>query len=138
MINPFKDVNWQPVSAELKSFSRSMLIGFSVLAIVFGISSFNLYPFVIFLGVGCLLFILQFIEPLNLLAYKIIFMLSCLMGLVVANLILIVFYYAVFCSISMTVRLCTGRDPLQLKKPVESNWQTCQQKKELSRYLKQY
>jgi hypothetical protein len=142
MINPFKEVNWQPSTLELKKFSRSMLIGFTVLALVFGASALwrekPLTVSYVLLAVGVGLFLLQLIPPLNLVSYKVIFTLSCLMGVLVANLILIVFYYAVFCTISLIVRLCTGRDPLQLKQPETSNWKKYGRKKELSRYLKQY
>lgn len=144
MLNPFNDVNWKPQKPELSKFGKSMIIGFSVLALIFfsyyffkGVSS--KYPLYLFCtGIICFLF--SYInQTLGRLCYWVIYGTSCSIGLLISNILLIAFYYLFFTPIALVVRLSTGRDPLKLKKPTgNSNWNKYNSNVELKRYFKQY
>ena len=139
MLNPFKEVNWKPSKVELKKFGISMLIGFSIISGIFYLINSAGKLYLVFLTLGAACFLGSLVHRLTgLFFYKLIYLLTCTLGLVISNLILIIFYYVLFCGIAITVRLFTGRDPLRLKSPQESNWQNYEKKKDLKRYLKQY
>lgn len=35
MVNPFKEVNWKPDTAEKCTFGKSLIVGFPILALIF-------------------------------------------------------------------------------------------------------
>ena len=131
MINPFAETNWRPGKKEIREFGRSMLIGFSVVALVFLTVNLLSGPFdeavavpaSIFL-VGVLFFLisktgLAAASPFYILWH---FLAACI-GVIVANTLLILFYYLAFSVFAVLFRATTGRDPLNLKKdPNRRTW----------------
>lgn len=143
MINPFKEIQWQPNEKELKSFSKAMFIGFSCVALLlFLISGFVLtWVSKSLLILGFLIFICGFVEKsLVKIFYYPIFFISACIGIIVSNLILILFYYFIFTPIALCVRVFLNKDSLNLKKNPEriTNWQVTKKRTSLKDYLKQY
>ncbi len=147
MINPFKEINWNPDSAALKSFGRTILSGCVVIAAILGAwtgwgkalaaDTFRLPA--ILIGIGLVVFILTRIPGRAALpVYRLWFAVGASIGIVISNLFLIIFYYLFFTPLALALRLA-GRDPLKLKKPTRNtNWQEHRQIKDLERYFKQY
>ena len=144
MVNPFKEVNWNPSGNEIRKFGITMLIGFSVLALIsFSYnkvqSSQTIFPIAL-IGAGFFLFVISFTLPsIGKYFYFLIYILSCCAGIIIGNLVMVLFYYAFFTPIALIVRVTTGRDPLRLKKPVnKTNWNKYDTNVDLKRYYKQY
>ena len=148
MINPFDDVNWRPNEKDLRSFGRSMLLGFSglsILAFVLNISRLPLdesvpIPAVLFL-VGVFFFLVSRLgTPVALPFYWVWYALAGSIGIVVANLLLLLFFYVFFSGFAVVFRIVSGRDPLSLKKDpnVRTWWRDRVGKRNLKSYFKQY
>ncbi len=147
MINPFKEINWSPDKTEMRKFGLTVFVGFAVISvlIVLGgyarVEKFSNAPDIItyLLSVGIIIFTVSYLAPAAARPlYLIWFFVAACIGIVVSNLILMVFFYLVFTPIGLLIKL-SGRDPLKLKKvPNLSNWNSCKRKTDLKRYYRQY
>lgn len=110
MINPFSEVNWQPSLEDKRKFSKSLMIGFPLIALLFAtigwLKNETWNPFFVYLGLGGfsagLIFWLfpQISKPFYLMWY----FLACSIGVVIANLLFCAFYYLLLTSIGIIVR----------------------------------
>jgi hypothetical protein len=146
MLNPFKDTNWRPDATELRSFGKSLVIGFPVLALVFAITSHvthgatNLPLLLKFAGVGvaagCLF---MAVPPIGRPFYLIWYAVACCMGLVIGNVLLGLLYYVVFTGIGLLMRVF-GR--LKIRKAIDRQtttyWKDAEQPAHPKRYYNQY
>ena len=146
MINPFQEINWNPGQAEIRTFGRSMLIGFTVISIVFlAVNYFNntgsyTVPAVIFFT-GIILYIISYLGRAVALPFYIVWhLIGASIGIIVANLLLGIFYYLFFSVFAVLFRVLSGRDPLMLKKDLnrKSWWLKVDREKELKSYFRQY
>jgi hypothetical protein len=112
MINPFKQVNWNPDYRELRTFARSLMIGFPVIALLISIAqkinhgTWNVeFPCKlagIGLASGLVFFVFPFVaRPFYLVWYA----LSCAIGLVVSNALFVVLYYTFFTGTGILRRM---------------------------------
>ena len=146
MINTYAEVNWHPGKDEVKKFGTSMLIGLPCLAAVFAVMAyFSETPSYTLPGALSVVAPLVYaiclkLFPVGRIIYYLVFAISCSIGLVISNLLLIIFYYVVLFPIAVIVRGTTGRDPLTLKgSPLaHTNWHEHKQQTDLKRYFKQY
>jgi uncharacterized protein YacL len=148
MINPFKEINWHPGEKEILSFGKSMLIGFMALALVFLI--INLFrgslsdALPVTLAISTAGILLYLISRLGITVarpfYLLWFFISALIGVVIANLLLALFYYIFFSTFALLFRTISGRDPLTLKKDSNKKtwWVKVPGNKTLKRYFNQY
>lgn len=148
MINPFKEINWKPSDAEIRSFAKTLMFGFIIIGAVFylidilknGLPGNNIILLVP-TSIGVILFLFSVSAPrIGLIFYYLWFFVSALIGIVVSNLALVLFYYLFFSPFAVILRLFTGRDPLRLKKTnkVGSGWIDYKKHKDLKRYFRQY
>ena len=147
MINPFKDINWDPDKAEVRKFGLTVLVGFVVISILIALgnragmekfcNALNISTYL--LSAGIIIFALSYLAPaVAKPIYLLWFFVAACIGIVVSNLILMLFFFFVFTPIGLAIRL-SGRDPLKLKKaPESSNWDSCKPKTDLKRYYRQY
>lgn len=146
MINPFKEVNWQPGPAEKRKFAWSLVIGFPVLAVALlvirklGSGEWQLMPSLWLGGVGgaiglLLLAMPQIAKPFYLLWYGI----GCCVGLVVSNVLLIGFYWMIVTPFAVVLR-GRGRDVLRRKfsRDAQSYWIDAPPADDPRRYYRQY
>ena len=146
MINPFTEIDWNPGEEQLRTFGRSMLIGFSIIALIFlavdiyqGSSEYTTSVVIFFAGV--LLYVISYLGRVVALPFYILWhLLGASIGIVVANLLLGIFYYLFFSVFAVMFRILSGRDPLMLKKDVnrKSWWLKISRAKELKSYFRQY
>src|SRR6185436_11812728 len=133
MINPFREINWKPDVGELRSFGKTIALGFSIVAALLGASAWlrshawpawTLYLGAIGLVVGLVcMFLPRVTRPLYL-AWMAI---GCGGGLVVANVVLAAIYFLVVTPIGLALRLA-GRDPLRraIERGRHSYWDDAQ------------
>ncbi len=145
MLNPFKDVNWNPGLPERRKFAVSLVIGFPVIAIVLAIvtrlgthqwNEFFLWLGVIGLAVGVVLWIVpQIARPF----YMVWYFFGCCVGIVMGNVLLSAFYYLVITSFGLVMR-AAGRDPLRRKfdRSTPTYWQDAEKVVDLKRYYRQF
>jgi hypothetical protein len=147
MINPFKEINWQPQAPELRKFAWSLILGFPVIAGIFFCAKWikgHAMPepqFFLLLGgigaaVGLLCMVLPVVaRPL----YFVWYALAACVGLIMANLIFTLMFYGIFTPLGLVMRLL-GRDGLNLrwKKTAASHWIDVPPAPPAERYFSQY
>ncbi|MEW6307279.1 MAG: hypothetical protein AB1705_27815 [Verrucomicrobiota bacterium] len=146
MINPFKEVNWNPDLAARKSFARSLVIGFPIVAVVLylirwlalGIKDPTVPLWIGGAGfaAGVVFWVLpQIAKPFYLVWYG----LACCIGLVISNVILTVFYYTLMTLIGLLLRIM-GKDPLQksFNRNAKTYWHDAPQTNDPARYYQQF
>jgi len=117
MLNPFKEVNWDPGVPEKRKFALSLIIGFPVIALVFSalawFTKHTWKPFFLWLGiigflVGAILWLVPRIaRPF----YMVWYFLACCMGIVMGNLMLSIFFFLVLTPLGLLLR-AAGRKPM--------------------------
>ena len=148
MINPYAEINWKPERKDILTFGKSMLIGFTVISLIFLIVNLFRFPFdqavtlpICLFFVGGALFIIANIGGIAAkVFYFIWFALAATIGIIISNLLLAIFFYLFFSVFAVIFRSVTGRDPLALKKDSEKKswWINISGEKSLKRYFKQY
>lgn len=145
MINPFKDVNWNPDLSARRSFAVSLVIGFPAIAIVFGVlgrlKTHAWNPFFLWLGLiglaaGVLFRLVpQIAKPFYLGWYFI----ACCIGVVVSNLMFGLFFYLVLTPIGLVMR-AFGRQTLRkgFDRTKPTYWADAEKGVEASRYYQQF
>ena len=145
MLNPFKDVNWNPGLAERKKFALSLIIGFPVIAVIMGtvtrLTSGAWKPFFLWLGViglavGVVLWLIpQIARPF----YAVWYFLGCCVGIVVGNVLFATFFYLVLTPMGLVMRLA-GRDPLRRKfdRATPTYWRDAEKIVDPKRYYRQF
>jgi hypothetical protein len=145
MMNPFHDVNWNPDVPARKKFAVSLVIGFPILATVFAVVTYltkhTWNPFflklgVIGLAVGVGLWLVpQLAKPFYLVWYFI----ACCMGLVIGNTLFALFFYLVFTTLGLLLRL-RSRPPITkgFNKTAPSYWRDAEKTVDLKRYYRQF
>lgn len=145
MLNPFKDVNWNPGLAERRSFARSLVIGFpiaaTVLSIITRLTAHAWKPFFLWLGliglaVGLVLWALpQIARPF----YVVWYALGCCVGIVMGNVLFGVFYFLILTPIGLLMR-AAGRDPLgkRFSRSTPTYWRDAEKVVDVKRYYRQF
>lgn len=145
MLNPFKDVNWNPGLAQRRAFAKSLMIGFPIIAAVFALISLattrTVKPFFYWLGgigfgVGLVLWLVpQVAKPFYLLWYFI----GCSIGIVVSNVIMVLFYFGIMTPFGIVLR---ALKKLSIRKTVDRRaatyWQDAEKPVDLKRYYRQF
>ncbi len=145
MMNPFKEVNWNPDADARRSFGKSLMIGFPIIAAV--LLLFNLvkthqlvtWPLMlggIGFGVGLLCRVVPAIaKPF----YYVWYCIGCSMGMIVTNTIIAAIYYLVFAPIGFLLR-ATGKDPMEREflPSDQTYWKDAEKITDSERYFRQY
>ncbi len=145
MINPFKEVNWNPDRAAVRKFAVSLIIGFPCLALLLWalkwLTGGHPNPHVLWaLFSGTLSGIVFWLLPdLAKPFYLAWYFLACSVGIVVSNVILAGFYYVAITPVGLLLRAC-GRQLLRKRfdKNVPSYWVDAPKQTDSTRYYRQY
>ena len=111
MMNPFKEVNWNPDFAERRKFARSLMVGFPCVAVVLVLVTWiktghwKLEPAlmigIVGFAIGLVLFLLPGIaRPFYVVWYGV----ACAIGLVMGNILLAVVFYILITGVSLAMR----------------------------------
>ena len=145
MMNPFKDVNWNPDVPARRKFAVSLIIGFPVIAVLFGVitrlvkhswNPFFLWLGVIGLAVGIVLWLVpQIAKPFYLVWYFI----ACCVGIVIGNTLFALFFYLVFTPLGLVLRLRSRPAVTKgFNKSQPSYWRAAEKSVALKRYYRQF
>jgi len=146
MVNPFKEVDWNPDLATRRLFAKSLVIGFPIISVLFLLILWihtgawqTKVPLVIFgcgAGAGLLFwFIPQVSKPFYIIWYS----LACTIGFVFGNFLLGVLYYLLITGFGLVMRFAK-RDPLNrnFDRDKKTYWRDAQQSDNAKRYFNQY
>jgi hypothetical protein len=145
MMNPFKDVNWNPGLAERRKFALSLIIGFPVMAIIFAIvnrfTTHSWKPFFLWLGliglaVGIILRLIpQIARPI----YVVWYFAACCIGIVVGNLIFTLIFFLLFTPLGWLRRSAfPGALTKTFDKTKSTYWRRVPKEVDLKRYYRQF
>jgi len=146
MLNPFKEINWNPDVAERRKFGRSLIIGFPCVALLLFFmqhirhggwhSQRALSVAGIGISVGLLFLALpQIAKPFYLVWY---FVAACI-GLVVGNVLLALAFYGLITPFGLARRLFGKRS--NFRKPdqqAKTYWHDAEQQVDPKRYYRQF
>lgn len=148
MVNPFTEIDWNPDRKAVRAFGRIVLIVSAVVVPVTvglhllladgsagGFMLFLSRLFAVFFALGLIAFLLPAAGKH---IYKIWYFLSACIGLLVANLLLLLFFFGFFSPIALVMRYLVRRDPLLLKRPTGTMWSDHPRPRDVSRYYRQY
>lgn len=146
MVNPFKEVNWNPDTAALRAFARSLVIGFPCIAFVFLLASFlagkgwNVSFALKLGGFGAVAGVLFYAVPAIAKPFYIVwYALACCIGLIVGNVLLALIFYVLVTGIGLVKRL-VGRAAIR-KHPdpnATTYWMDAPPAAEAKRYYRQF
>ncbi len=119
MLNPFKEVNWNPDTTARRTFAKSLVVGFPCLAVVllfagyFTGKGWNFGPAFKLGGIGAAAGVLFHAVPAIAKPFYVVwYALACCIGLVVGNVVLAVIFYLLVTGIGLVKRL-GGRQPIR-------------------------
>lgn len=145
MVNPFKDTNWNPDTAARRSFAKSLIIGFPIIAALFAASAWwktHTVPgwpirlAIIGAGAGVIFWVIpQIAKPF----YLVWYFAACCIGIVVSNLLIAAFFYLVLTPVGLIMR-ALGRDPMKrtLQRDSTSYWEIPEKVVDRERYFRQF
>jgi len=146
MVNPFKEVVWHPGTDDLKTFAKSLVIGFPCVALLMlvilrisGGEWLVRVPLMV-AGYGVLAGIVFFaIPPLARPFYLVWYAIACCIGLVVANVLLGLVFYVFVTGIGLMMKLI-GRDALHRRpdRSAKTYWRDVDQPNDPRRYYSQF
>ena len=146
MVNPFKEVNWNPGLRERRKFALSLVIGFPCIAVVLLVlgwlrgKGWNLSLAAIIggggLAIGLLLLALpQIARPF----YVAWYFVACCIGTVVGNLALAIVFFVLVTGLGLLMR-ALGRRPVRktFDKRAATYWQDAEHVDDPNRYYRQF
>ena len=146
MINPFKEINWNPVREERRKFARSLVLGFPCVAVLLllagrmhgGAWSFRTPVIIGGTGMGLGLVLLA-LPDLAKPFYVVWYFLGACIGIVVGNVLLAAAFYVFITVIGLLKRLF-GRQAIRktVDKAAATYWVDASQPDDPKRYYSQY
>jgi hypothetical protein len=118
MINPFKDVDWNPDTAALRAFARSLLIGFPIIALAAALigwgreEQIGRWPWILGMSGAAAAGLFWLLPALAKPFYLIWFFAACCVGIIVSNLALAAVFYLIFTPVGLAFRV-VRRDALR-------------------------
>ena len=145
MINPFREINWQPGPRELRTFGKVIAIGFPILAALLGASArlrTHAWPaWTLWLGgIGLAAGLVCMLVPRAARPLYLVWMaLGCCIGLVVSNVVLAAIYFLVVTPTGLVLRML-GRDPLRrtIERNQKTYWDDAEKAGDAERYFRQH
>jgi hypothetical protein len=145
MLNPFKDVNWNPGRAERRKFARGLMIGFPAIALVFAsiglFKTHSVSPVCYWLGgIGFAIGLFFWLVPQMAKPFYIVWhFIGCSIGILTGNLVMAVFYFGILTPLGWLLRV-TGR--LTFRKTFDRTsstyWQDAEKPVDLNRCYRQF
>ncbi len=148
MLNPFRDINWQPSTRDLRTFGKVLAVGFPILAALLGASAClrqHTWPaWTLWLaGIGFIAGVICMLAPRVARPLYLVWMaLGCCLGIVIGNAVLAGIYFLIVTPIGLALRP-VGRDPLRrtIEPGRASYWEDCERAEksgDAERYFRQH
>lgn len=146
MVNPFKEVDWNPDVAARRSFAKSLVIGFPCVALAFllilrvknGEWDIQIALRIALIGSGAGV-VFHALPTLAKPFYLVWYAIACCIGLVMGNVLLGLVFYVFVSGIAVVMKLL-GRDPLcrRLDRDAVTYWREAEQPDDPRRYYSQF
>ena len=146
MLNPFKEVRWNPGRSELNSFAKSLLVGFPCVALVLLVSGYvagkgwNLELALKVGGLGAAAGLVFLLVPVVAKPFYVVwYFLACCIGLVVGNILLMLVFYVFLTGLGLVMKM-RRRRPIRrtIDRQATTYWQTAEQPSDPRRYYNQF
>lgn len=146
MINPFKEVNWQPATPDLRKFGVTLVIGFPIVALVMLLlrrafsGAWHVETSLWIAGIGAGAGVLFWLIPLIARPFYLVwFFLACCIGIVVSNVLLGLFFFTLVTLTGIVMRalgkLSFRKHP---DKSLPTYWQDAERITDPKRYYRQF
>lgn len=146
MVNPFTEVVWNPNRDDLRSFGKSLIIGFPCIALVMLVTlrlakgewiadvPLMLGGYGMLAGV-----IIMLLPPIGRPLYVVWYAVACCIGLVIGNVLLGLVFYVFVTGIGIFMKLI-GRDAMhrKLDRDAKTYWRDAEQPTDPKRYYSQF
>jgi len=146
MMNPFKEVNWNPGPVERRKFALSLLIGFPCVAVLLLLAGrwhtgvWNVKPPLLIGGLGTALGLLLLVVPFIARPFYVVwYALGCSVGIVVGNVLFGLIFYIFITGIGL-LRRSTGHPMIQkgVDRQAASYWKNAEQPADPNKYYRQF
>ncbi|MEN9573288.1 MAG: Saxitoxin biosynthesis operon protein SxtJ [Verrucomicrobiota bacterium] len=146
MLNPFREVNWQPDTAARRAFAKSLMIGFPCVALgllLVGKLTSGAWSleFALKLGVlGAAAGVLFHLVPAIAKPFYVVwYALACCVGLVMGNVLMGLLFYVLVTGIGL-VKRAFGSQPIRktVDRQAATYWHTAPPPPAANRYYRQY
>ena len=146
MLNPFKEVNWNPDTAARRTFAKSLVIGFPCLAVVLLLAGYftgkgwNVGLALKLGGFGAGFGVLFYALPVIARPFYVVwYALACCIGLIVGNVVLALIFYVLVTGIGLVRRLF-GSQPIRKTPDLQAKtyWIAAAPPSNLKRYFSQF
>jgi hypothetical protein len=146
MLNPFKEVNWQPATAARRTFAKSLIIGFPCVALVFLIlgklssGAWNLEFALKLGGLGAAAGVLFYLVPAIAKPFYVVwYALACCVGLVMGNVLMGLLFYVLVTGIGL-VKRAFGSQPIRktVDRDATTYWHNAPPAPDPKRYYSQF
>jgi hypothetical protein len=146
MVNPFKEVVWQPGPDELKAFAKSLVIGFPCVGLAMLVviritgGEWDARIPLMVAGYGALAGVVFLAVPLlGRPVYLVWYAAACCIGLVIANVLLGIVFYVFVTGIGVMLKLI-GRDAMHRRpdRSAKTYWRDAEQPSDPRRYYSQF
>ena len=146
MVNPFREVNWQPGLPERRKFAATLLAGFPCITLILLLAArwhtgAWAFPLPLAVGgtgtaLGALLWIApQIARPF----YAAWYALACALGLVIGNALLVAIYLLIVTPIGLATRLIKRPGfTKRFDRKAASYWRRAQTPADIARYYRQF
>lgn len=146
MLNPFKEVNWNPDTAARRIFAKSLVIGFPCLAVVLLLAGYctgkgwNLKPALLLGGIGSAVGMLFYVVPAIASPFYVVwYALACCLGLIIGNVVLGLIFYVLVTGIGL-VKRCFGNQLIRMTpdRQAKTYWLDAPPASNSKRYFSQF
>jgi hypothetical protein len=129
MMNPFKEVNWNPDIPERRQFARSLTIGFPCVAVALLLAGWmktggwKIQPPLMIGGIGLAIgLVLLALPAIAKPFYVVWYGLACAIGLVVGNILLAVVFYILITAVGLAMRAAGKISIRKMDKQAATYW----------------
>jgi len=146
MMNPFKEVSWNPDITERRKFARSLIIGFPCIAIVLALTGWvktghwKLQPALMIGEIGIAIGLVLLTFPVIARPFYVIWYgLACAIGLVMGNILLALVFYILITGVGLAMRM-SGRRSISktVNKQATTYWKDAKPITDPQSYYRQF
>jgi hypothetical protein len=145
MMNPFKELNWNPDKAERRKFARSLIIGFPCVAVVlllagwFKTGLWKFQPPLMIGGVGLAIGLVLLAFPgIARPFYVIWYGVACAIGLVMGNILLALVFYILITGVGLAMRAAGKTSIRKMDRQATTHWKDAKPVTDPQSYYRQF
>jgi hypothetical protein len=144
-MNPFRDINWRPKDAEIRSFGLTLAAGLPVIALILAAiarwrsGAWPVWP--VYAGAGGVALGLLSVmsRPIGVGIYRVWNLVGGVIGWVVSSVLLVIVFWFVITPVGLLLRVF-GRDPLERKwdRQAPTYWKDAEKPVDAKSYFRQF